>query len=281
MAGLPTVLRLRRQGCDGPRAKAEGDRLHAAMERISWIDAFGPAAWYQSKLQALGQLAAWHTRRLQHGLLDRYLLGLLAAILTAALLALSFSAGRWAWPATYGISVPLLAVGAITIAGALSALWVHDRFVLLLASGLVGYGCAGLFLLAGAPDLAFTQFAVETVFVVVASAVLPEIRGGPALANTLPVQRRIEPVKLLVAIAFGAMMALLLLLAAGQPFDPALGEFFGARSVAAANGHNVVNVIIVDFRGFDTLGEIAVLAFALLAAAPLFKLAHQQKREAP
>lgn len=257
------------------------DRLHAAMERISWIDAFGPAAWYQSKLQALGQLAAWHTRRLQHGLLDRYLLGLLAAILAAALLALSFSVGRWAWPAAQGISVPLLAVGAITVAGALSALWVRDRFVLLLASGLVGYGCAGLFLLAGAPDLAFTQFAVETVFVVVASAVLPGIRGGPALGHALPVQRRIEPAKLLVAIAFGVLIALLLLLAAGQPFDPALGEFFGARSVAAANGHNVVNVIIVDFRGFDTLGEIAVLAFALLAAAPLFKLAHQQKREAP
>jgi multicomponent Na+:H+ antiporter subunit A len=41
----------------------------------------------------------------------------------------------------------------------------------------------------------------------------------------------------------------------------------------------VVNVIIVDFRGFDTLGEIAVLAFALLAAAPLFKLARQRRGE--
>ena len=257
------------------------DRLHAAMERISWIDAFGPAAWYQRKLQVLGQLAAWHTRRLQHGLLDRYLLGLLAAILFAALLALSFSAASWAWPAAKGISMSLLAVGAITVAGALSALWVRDRFVLLLASGLVGYGCAGLFLLAGAPDLAFTQFVVETVFVVVAASVLPGIRGGPALGHVLPVQRRIDPAKLLVAISFGVLMALLLLLAAGQPFDPALGEHFGARSVAAANGRNVVNVIIVDFRGFDTLGEIAVLAFALLAAAPLFKLARQQKRDAP
>jgi multicomponent Na+:H+ antiporter subunit A len=257
------------------------DRLHAAMERMDWIDAFGPAAWYQRNLLALGQLGAWHTRRLQHGLLDRYLLGLLVAIVAAALLALPFAAGRWLWPAAHGISAQLLATGAITVAGALAALWVRDRFVLLLASGLVGYGCAGLFLFAGAPDLAFTQFAVETVFVVVAAAVLPGIRGEPALGHALPIPRRIEPGKLLVSIAFGGMLTLYLLLAAGQPFDAALGEFFGARSVAAANGRNVVNVIIVDFRALDTLGEIAVLTFALLAAAPLFKLARERSGKTP
>jgi multicomponent Na+:H+ antiporter subunit A len=257
------------------------DRLHAAMERMDWIDAFGPAAWYQRNLLALGQLSAWHTRRLQHGLLDRYLLGLLVAIVAAALLALPFAAGLWLWPAAHGISAQILATGTISVAGALAALWVRDRFVLLLASGLVGYGCAGLFLFAGAPDLAFTQFAVETVFVVVAAAVLPGIRGEPALGHALPIPRRIEPAKLLVSIAFGGMLTLYLLLAAGQPFDAALGEFFGARSVAAANGRNVVNVIIVDFRALDTLGEIAVLAFALLAAAPLFKLARERSGKTP
>jgi multicomponent Na+:H+ antiporter subunit A len=257
------------------------DRLHAAMERMRWIDAFGPASWYQHKLKALGQIAAWHTRWRQHGLLDRYLAGLLAAIVAAALLSLPFAAGRWLWPETGSIGAPLIVAGGITVAGALATLWASDRFVLLLASGLVGYGCAGLFLFAGAPDLALTQFAVETVFVVVAAAVLPEIRGGPALAAPLPPQPRFEPVKLLIAIAFGGALGVFLLLAAGQPFDAALGEYFGAQSVAAANGRNVVNVIIVDFRGLDTLGEIAVLAFALLAAAPLFKLARQNRGSAP
>ena len=91
----------------------------------------------------------------------------------------------------------------------------RDRFVLLLASGLVGYGCAALFLFAGAPDLAFTQFAVETVFVVVAAAVLPEIRGRHAAAAAVPPPARIEPLKLLVAVAFGTTLSLYLLLAAG------------------------------------------------------------------
>jgi multicomponent Na+:H+ antiporter subunit A len=70
---------------------------------------------------------------------------------------------------------------------------------------------------------------------------------------------------------------LLVLLAAGAPFDNALAEFFGTQSLPAAHGRNVVNVIIVDFRALDTLGEIAVLAFALLAALPLLKLARGQR----
>ncbi|MBK7662134.1 MAG: DUF4040 domain-containing protein [Sterolibacteriaceae bacterium] len=257
------------------------DGLHRTLERASWLDAYGPAAWYQRKLQAFSHIAAWHTRLLQHGLLDRYLLTVLAVVTAAALLALFLAAGRWQWPAVEGVSLPLVAAGAIAVAGALATLRARDRFVLLLASGLVGYGCAALFLFAGAPDLAFTQFAVETVFVVVAAAVLPEIRGRRAAAPALPPPARIEPLKLLVAVAFGTTLSLFLLLAAGLPFDTALSEFFGANSVPVAHGHNVVNVIIVDFRALDTLGEIAVVAFALLAAAPLFKLARMGRGAAP
>jgi multicomponent Na+:H+ antiporter subunit A len=58
------------------------------------------------------------------------------------------------------------------IVGATLACFLRNRLVLLLATGLVGYGSAALFLFAGAPDLAFTQFAVETVFVIVVASVL-------------------------------------------------------------------------------------------------------------
>jgi multicomponent Na+:H+ antiporter subunit A len=114
---------------------------------------------------------------------------------------------------------------------------------------------------------------VETVFVVVAAAVLPELRGPAARPAPVP---RLAPLKLAVAIAFGAAAGLYLALAAGLPFDAAVSEFFGRSSVPAAHGRNVVNVIIVDFRALDTLGEIAVVAFSLLAAAPLLKLARRE-----
>lgn len=68
----------------------------------------------------------------------------------------------------------------------------------------------------------------------------------------------------------------MLLLAAGLPFDTQQSDFFAAESLPAAHGRNVVNGIIVDFRVLDTLGEIAVVALALVAALPLLQRAREE-----
>ncbi len=149
------------------------------------------------------------------------------------------------------------------VAGAGAAVLLRERMALLMASGLVGYGSAVLFLFAGAPDLAFTQFAVETVLVVVAAGVLPYY--GPT-----PKQR--EPWRLsnlVLAAAAGVGTFFVLAHLAALPVNTELASWFAQHSLPDAHGRNVVNVIIVDFRALDTLGEIAVLAFSLLAAAPL------------
>ncbi len=70
-----------------------------------------------------------------------------------------------------------------------------------------------------------------------------------------------------IAIGFGTVASLLLLSVLATPFDERLSDFFRAASVPEAHGRNLVNVIIVDFRALDTLGEITVLALAALAAA--------------
>lgn len=72
-------------------------------------------------------------------------------------------------------------------------------------------------------------------------------------------------------------MTLLLLLVSGLPFDDRLSGYFASQSLLAAHGRNIVNVIIVDFRALDTLGEIAVLAFAFLAALPLLGIVKGKK----
>jgi multicomponent Na+:H+ antiporter subunit A len=252
------------------------DRLHAALDRISHLDHVGPESWYWRKLKFLPRLAAWQTRVLQHGLLNRYLFTLIGAV-SLALASLLFAAGpEFYWPTADSLSVPVIGAALVVGVGALATLFVRDHLVLLLVSGLVGYGSAVLFLFTGAPDLAFTQFAVETVFVVVAAAVLVRLRRMPTPAQ-VAIESRWRPLALVVSVAFGVVMTLLVLLATGAPFDNALAEFFGAQSLPAAHGRNVVNVIIVDFRALDTLGEIAVLAFALLAALPLLKLTRGQR----
>lgn len=240
------------------------DRLHALGHRIHWLDRYGPAAAYEHALHGLARLAAAHTRLLQHGRLSGYLRGTLAALLALACVMLWLEAPPLAWPAPPPEQAVAWSVALVLIAaGAVAALTLRDRLALLMASGLVGYGSAVLFLFAGAPDLAFTQFAVETVLVVVAATALRHFRGEaprleePRLANAL------------FALLAGAGVFLLLLPLAALPPDTALSDWFAAHSLAAAHGRNVVNVIIVDFRGLDTLGEIAVVAASLLAALPL------------
>ena len=245
------------------------DRLHLLLRRGLHFDRLGPEAWYRQILAALPILAARQTRLLQHGDLPRYLMTLIGTTTLLVLMLLVIARPPWNWPDQSSLTLPVVGASLLIAAGALTSLMVRNLLVLLLVSGLVGYGSAILFLFTGAPDLAFTQFAVETVFVVVAATVLLRLRrlstgAASPRGGWLP-----KALRLLLAAACGTTMAVLLLLVSGSPFDQQLSDFFGEQSLAVARGRNVVNVIIVDFRAFDTLGEIAVLAFALLAALPL------------
>jgi multicomponent Na+:H+ antiporter subunit A len=254
------------------------DWLHARLlPPARHLDRVGPAAAFDRLLHSLPQVAARVTRRLQHGALGGYTRLTLGAVLVLGAGAYALSPPPWPagvldWPpGAWG----RLAAVALIATGALASTVLRDRLAMLVASGLVGYGSAVLFLFAGAPDLAFTQFVVETVLVVVVAALLPRF-GRPPMAPE-PIRRR----DALLALASGAAVVVLLLHTLALPFDPAVSEFYGRASVAEAHGRNVVNVIIVDFRAFDTLGEIAVVGFALVAALPLLAALRRPRGEAP
>jgi multicomponent Na+:H+ antiporter subunit A len=210
----------------------------------------------------VAELAARHTRTLQHGRLAGYLTSTVAALLLLGALAATDLEWSVSWESVPQSGAWLLAI-ALIVSGAAAAVGLHDRLSLLMASGLVGYGSAVLFLFTGAPDLAFTQFAVETVLVVVAASVLPHFRARPP---RLPEARLRNG---LLALAAGTGVFLLLMNLFGNVENRQLADWFAAASLPLAHGRNVVNVIIVDFRALDTLGEIAVVAFSLLAALPL------------
>lgn len=246
------------------------DRLHALLSQVHWLDRFGPATSYDYLLHAIPRLAAWQTRHLQTVRLSHYLHQTLAALLLMgaglAILSGSTLGFDFDWPALLAwppIAWAWALACLLMLTGALSALFLRQRIAVLMASGLVGYGSAVLFLFAGAPDLAFTQFAVETVLVVIAASVLPFLPARQASPGPG------KPLNIVLAVAAGLATFLLLAHLAGLPENTELAAWFAAHSLPEAHGRNVVNVIIVDFRAFDTLGEIAVLAFSLLAALPL------------
>ncbi len=124
--------------------------------------------------------------------------------------------------------------------------------------GLVGYLFAVTLALAGAPDLAMTQFSVETLSVLV---LLYALKGvGPLKPQSL----EIKIPGLVISVLAGVSVALATGMASLSTMPSRLREFFAESSWLEAHGRNVVNVILVDYRALDTLGEITVLGVATL-----------------
>ncbi len=211
-------------------------------------------------------LGRWATGAMQNGSLRRYTLIPLA--LSTLVFVTALATGGIAVPAMDVSERPyLIVIVAILIAGSLVAALARSFLTVLVAVGLVGYAIGVLFLKKGAPDLAFTQFAVETVFVVVATAIILRLPLEIVDART-SLERRMDGA---VSIAFGAAGALIAMSLMAQPFDEVVSDYFRLVSLPEAYGRNVVNVIIVDFRALDTLGEIGVVALAALAAFGLMR----------
>jgi multicomponent Na+:H+ antiporter subunit A len=137
-----------------------------------------------------------------------------------------------------------------------------------------GYLLAIVYLLQGAPDLAITQFLVETLTIVVfllALARLPRrFQPGPAWAP--------RTVRIASSAVVGVTVAVFALSASGSRTEPSVGDDYVELSEKEAGGRNVVNVILVDFRGFDTVGEITVLAVAGAGVVNLVRSARRQQR---
>ena len=146
-----------------------------------------------------------------------------------------------------------------------------------LTLSILGFMVAVVFVLASAPDLALTQLVVETLVLVIFLLVLDRL---PAYYGDLDWSQVVPDV--VVSVLVGATVTVTVLLAtAARPDDP-IYEFFLARAGVPAEhgpyfldfggGSNVVNVILVDFRAFDTLGEIAVVSMAALSIVTLIAL---------
>ncbi|HYG68295.1 MAG TPA: hydrogen gas-evolving membrane-bound hydrogenase subunit E, partial [Anaeromyxobacteraceae bacterium] len=162
---------------------------------------------------------------------------------------------------------PELVLGALVIAAAVAAVRARSRIAAITALGAVGYGVGLLFMIFGAPDLAMTQIAVETVTVLV---FLAAFRHLPRFTRLSTGRSRVRD--LAIASAVGGLMTLLVLAATAHGARDPISGFHLAQSVPGAHGRNVVNTILVDFRGLDTLGEATVLAIAGFGIVALLKL---------
>jgi multicomponent Na+:H+ antiporter subunit A len=242
------------------------DRALVLTARLRGLAAWGPARTYRLTLDWLVALAKWQTRVLQGGLLGTYLV---VVIGTTVALAGGVLLDRVGWPeVTFGearahelLAALAMVVGAVLVVRARSILFAVASL------GIVGYGLALLFLFFGGPDLALTQFAVETLTVILFVLVL---RRLPPLRTLSSPGKRTRDI--VVALAGGAVMCGIVLATTATYHPAPLSTYFAEAAVPLAHGRNVVNVILVDFRALDTLGEITVLGVAALGVLTLMRL---------
>lgn len=239
-------------------------RAGRGFDAIGW----GPDRGYDQVISALTRLAHGFNMAAQSGRMRIYMrmtfLAVAAVLLVPALLT---GAGGEAFrlPDLHLYEWGVFALAAI---GVLQVILARKRLTAIISLGIQGFAVALIFMLFGAPDLSFTQFMIETLTVVILALVL----------TRLPLDERDRRERTSVifdgvlAIAVGAGFALLLHDITREPLDMRLSEFFTKFSATLAHGRNIVNVILVDFRALDTLGEITVVLMAGLSALALIRL---------
>jgi multicomponent Na+:H+ antiporter subunit A len=231
---------------------------------------------YTATVSGLNRVADRVTAVMQSGSLPVYI----GVILTVAVIAPGIVLARhWTAPADLTLAAsPIQAVtGGLVIAGAVGTILATRRLGAVLFLGGVGYGVAVLFVIQGAPDLALTQLLVETLALALFILVL---RRLPSRFEV--VQSRIRRfTRIGIATGVGLMAGAFSLWAASAPDDPALADEYLARALPEGGGQNVTNVILTDFRAFDTLGEITVLAVVAMGAMALILARPPEGEEFP
>ncbi len=234
------------------------------LHRIGW----GPDRSFDQFIAGIVNFATAATRMSQNGRLDSYMTTVFVS-LALALFAAIFAAGEWpSMPEMPSMRFYEWGILAIALTGLAAVLWANNRLTAIVCLGIQGFAVAVIFMLFGAPDLSFTQFMVETLSVVILALVMTRLTLHKS--DHRAVSQRLKDG--FIAIAVGAAIAMMLLAVVQTPFDASLSDFFAQYSRTIAHGRNIVNVIIVDFRGLDTLGEIAVVMVTGLAILSLIRV---------
>ena len=232
---------------------------------------------FAALLIALLSASRWTRRRLLRAGLQTQLLALLLVSLALAGAALRAGVRPGARP-LLPIGTAFAALWLVGAAAALAAAWQakYHRLAALMLAGVAGLALCVTFIWFSAPDLALTQLAVEvvtTLLLLLGLRWLPrrEVTRGVYDLHTLRRARLRRARHLLVALAAGSGMAALAYAVTSRDLPQTPSTFFLERALTEGGGRNVVNVILVDFRGFDTFGEVVVLALVALTVYALLR----------
>lgn len=238
------------------------------LQMLARFDGLSPQAIFRRLARGLKDFALFFTRRFHNGYLRAYHLKIIlfAELLLAYKLWLSGpisidfdSLTPLSW---YEVVIVAILIGALYII--VSA---KSRLASVVSTSVIGYCMCLMFVFYSAPDLAMTQFTIDTLTTVLFVLVLYKLPGFINFTSKTVLMR-----DALVALGFGAILSLIALRVLFEPNTTEISNFYGENAYLLAKGKNVVNVILVDFRVADTLFETVVLSIAALGVYSLIRL---------
>lgn len=215
-----------------------------------------------------GSFAAIWTRFFQNGYLRNYVITILAFL--TLLMAYRLFEGVYIyvdWNQISPVSQYEIIIVVLMIISILFAIVTNSRTTALVALGVVGFANCLFFLFYSAPDLAMTQFSIDTLTVLLFTLVLYKLPKNKSYSSN-----RMKIRDALLSLLFGTLIAILTLEVFEEPSSSEVSKYFADNVYLLAKGRNVVNVILVDYRGFDTMIETVVLVIAAVGVYSLMKL---------
>jgi multicomponent Na+:H+ antiporter subunit A len=156
-----------------------------------------------------------------------------------------------------------VAILALVVIATIILFTTRSRLIVVATLSIIGYGIALAYALFSAPDVAMTQFLAETLTLIMLILILHR------LPRYVIMGLKVRMKYLITSIIFGVLMMVVSLMMLSRNIDSDLKEFFLSNSVPKGKGENVVNVILVDFRALDTMGEITVLGITMIGIIAL------------
>ncbi|AGB31352.1 NADH/Ubiquinone/plastoquinone [Natrinema pellirubrum DSM 15624] len=221
--------------------------------------------WYDRIVEGLTDEGRLFAEWVHNGHLRTYATWTLAA--TCALALTGFVAAGAIVPATIGleVTIPIALVLLVAVVGAVAVARADSHIAGILTLSILGFMIAIFYILASAPDLALTQLVVETLVLVIFLLVVEEIPER----YEIEVGRVARDAVLSVAVGVTVFVTILVTTDARPDGPTEIARAYAERAVPGGGGTNIVNVTLVDFRGFDTLGELAVIALASISILTL------------
>ncbi|MGM0553817.1 MAG: putative monovalent cation/H+ antiporter subunit A [Pseudomonadota bacterium] len=251
-------------------------RWEQARHALAWVDRaaeYGPEKGYFKMMDGLVALSEWQTRVLQNGYLRYYVIVIVA--MTAGLVGVTAQVfdvgiGQIDWAA---LQIHEVAILTILVSSMLFAVLTRSRLGAVVALGSMGFTVALVYVLYSAADVGITQVLVETLTVILLVLVLFRLPGFLNLSSTGLHIRDAG-----IALVMGGMITLLILSTLDARLFDSISQYFIDESMPSGYGRNIVNVVLVDFRALDTLGEIFVLALAAIGVYAMLHFRAEDRR---